>query len=53
VVTARCDGCGAYFDPREMVRVSYGGRYNAYSGTCDACAEEGAGVQIAVSNSVA
>ena len=36
VVTARCDGCGAYFNPREMVEVSPGGRYNAYMGTCTA-----------------
>ena len=37
VVTARCDECGAYFNPREMAQVSPGGRYNAYSGTCEAC----------------
>jgi len=36
VVTARCEGCGAYFNPREMVEVSPGGRYNAYMGTCTA-----------------
>ena len=38
VVTARCDGCGAYFNPREMARVSPGGRYDAYMGTCAMCA---------------
>lgn len=42
VVTARCDGCGAYFSPREMAEFSSGGRYNAYSGTCRACAKIGA-----------
>jgi hypothetical protein len=42
VVTARCDECGAYFNPREMAKVSPGGRYNAYSGTCESCAEVGA-----------
>jgi hypothetical protein len=41
VVTARCDLCGAYFNPREMAEYSPGGRYNAYSGICGACAEEG------------
>jgi hypothetical protein len=39
VVTARCDGCGTYYNPREMALVSPGGRYNAYSGTCGACAK--------------
>jgi hypothetical protein len=39
VVTARCDRCGVYFSPREMAQVSPGGRYNAYSGTCGACAK--------------
>jgi hypothetical protein len=48
VVTARCDGCGAYFNPREMERFSPGGRYNAYSGTCVACAEEGAREAVGV-----
>src|SRR5215212_11979809 len=43
VVTARCEGCGRYFNPREMAEFSPGGRYNAYSGTCRACAEEGTG----------
>ena len=42
VVVARCDRCGAYFNPREMAIVSTGGRYNAYSGTCRACANVGA-----------
>ena len=46
VVTARCEGCGGYFNPREMAEVSPGGRYNAYSGTCGACTEEGAGRTI-------
>jgi hypothetical protein len=38
VVTARCKGCGSYFNPRYMAEFSPGGRYNAYSGTCEACA---------------
>jgi hypothetical protein len=38
VVVAHCDGCGAYFNPREMAEVSPGGRHDAYSGTCGACA---------------
>jgi hypothetical protein len=38
VVTARCDQCGAYFNPSEMAEVSPGGRHDAYSGTCRACA---------------
>jgi transcription elongation factor Elf1 len=42
VVNARCEGCGAYFSPREMAEFSPGDRYNAYSGTCRACANVGA-----------
>jgi hypothetical protein len=37
VVVARCDGCGAYFNPREMAEFRPGGRYNTYSGTYWAC----------------
>ena len=48
VVTARCDGCGAYFNPRDMVEYSPGGRYNAYSGTCEACAKAGVCVRVEV-----
>jgi hypothetical protein len=40
-VTARCDTCWRYGNPRGFVEVSPGGRKNAYSGTCGACAEEG------------
>jgi hypothetical protein len=40
VVTARCEGCGRYFNPREMAQCSPGGRMDAYSGTCGGCAEE-------------
>ena len=43
VVTARCDGCGVYANPREFAEYSPGGRHGAYSGTCGACAEEGVG----------
>ena len=53
VVTARCDGCGAYYNPREMAEFSPGGRYNACSGTCGACAKVSAGVKSEVPNSVA
>jgi flavoprotein len=38
VVTARCSGCGRYSNPREFSDVALGGRKNAYSGTCRACA---------------
>ncbi len=38
VVTARCDRCGHYGNPREFVEVHPGGRKDAYSGTCGACA---------------
>jgi hypothetical protein len=41
VVMARCDGCGGYFNPRDMVQVTPGGRYNAYAGRCGACAKVG------------
>jgi hypothetical protein len=53
VVTARCDGCRAYFNPREMAEFSPGGRYNAYSWTGEACAKVDAGVPVEVPNSVA
>jgi hypothetical protein len=54
VVTGRCEVCGAYFNPREMAEYSPGGRYNAYSGTCEECAKVGAGAhQGEVPNSVA
>ena len=38
VVTARCDACGAYGNPREFSKVRLGGRKGAYSGTCRMCA---------------
>jgi ribosome-binding protein aMBF1 (putative translation factor) len=38
VVMARCDHCWRYGNPREFVEVRPGGRKNAYSGTCWACA---------------
>ncbi len=37
VVTARCNGCGAYGNPRGFADVRLGGRKGAYSGTCPAC----------------
>jgi hypothetical protein len=39
-VTARCDSCWRYGNPREFVEVSPGGRKNTYSGTCAECAGE-------------
>ena len=48
VVTARCEGCGAYFNPREMAEFSPGGRHNAYAGMCEACVEEGAREAVGV-----
>jgi hypothetical protein len=38
VVTARCDLCWRYGNPRDFVEVTPGGRKNAYAGTCGACA---------------
>jgi hypothetical protein len=40
VVTARCDSCGTYGNPREFSGVNLGGRKGAYSGTCATCAVE-------------
>ena len=40
VVMARCDHCWRYGNPRDFVEISPGGRKNAYSGTCAACAGE-------------
>lgn len=39
-VTARCDQCWGYGNPREFVAISPGGRKNAYSGTCAECAQK-------------
>lgn len=41
MVTARCDSCWRYGNPRDFVEVCRGGRKNAYSGTCLECAGEG------------
>jgi hypothetical protein len=38
-VTARCDLCWRYGNPREFAEVRLGGRKNAYSGTCLECAQ--------------
>jgi hypothetical protein len=43
VVTARCDRCGCYGNPREFAEVRPGGRKDAYAGTCQTCTEEGFG----------
>jgi hypothetical protein len=40
-VTARCDQCWRYGNPRESAEVRLGGRQNVYAGTCAECAEEG------------
>ena len=40
LVTARCDRCGAYGNPRGFSGLRAGGRHGAYSGTCPACAED-------------
>ncbi len=39
-VTARCDRCGGYGNPREFAEARPGGRKDAYSGTCGPCAKE-------------
>ena len=36
-VTARCDQCWCYGNPRDFVGLRLGGRKNAYSGLCPAC----------------
>ncbi len=38
VVTARCDRCGAYGNPRDFPQIHPGGRHGAFSGTCGVCA---------------
>jgi hypothetical protein len=40
MVTARCDVCGAYGNPRGFSGLRLGGRKGAYSGTCWMCAGE-------------
>jgi hypothetical protein len=40
VVTARCESCGRYGNPREFSVLALGGRHGALSGTCGACAGE-------------
>ena len=37
LVTARCDLCRTYGNPREFSDLRLGGRKGAYSGTCAAC----------------
>jgi hypothetical protein len=37
VVTARCDRCGVYGNPRDFKDARPGGRKDAYSGTCPEC----------------
>ncbi len=38
LVTARCDRCGGYGNPRDFSGLRASGRRGAYSGTCAACA---------------
>lgn len=38
VITARCDLCGWYGNPREFAKAGPGGRKDAYGGTCGPCA---------------
>jgi len=40
LVTARCDVCGAYGNPRGFSGVRLGGRKGAYSGICRECAAD-------------
>ena len=40
LVTARCDRCGAYGNPRDFSGLRAGGRHGAFSGTCRACAQD-------------
>ncbi len=40
VVTARCDHCGAYGNPRGFSGVRLGGRKGAYAGRCSECTGE-------------
>ena len=42
LVTARCERCGAYGNPRGFSGLRAGGRHGAYSGTCRACVGDGA-----------
>ena len=35
-VTARCDQCGRYGNPREFAEARPGGRKHAYAGICEA-----------------
>jgi hypothetical protein len=39
VIAARCDGCGAYVNPREIVPATLrpAARKDAYGGTCIRC----------------
>jgi hypothetical protein len=39
-VTARCNLCGHYGNPREFHEAEPGGRKDAYAGTCGMCAGE-------------
>lgn len=40
VVTARCNQCRGYFNPREMAQLSPGGRKAGFSGTCRMCTKK-------------
>ncbi len=46
LVSARCDRCSTYGNPREFAGLRAGGRHGAYSGTCASCAGEEARVAV-------
>jgi hypothetical protein len=37
IVSARCNSCGEWGNPREFSELSKGGRWDAYSGVCISC----------------
>src|SRR5215211_3921049 len=43
IITAGCDSCGTYGNPRDFEDASPGGRKGVYSGTCGECAKDGVG----------
>jgi hypothetical protein len=40
LVTARCDRCGGYGNPRDFAGLRAGGRRGAYSGACRECTQD-------------
>ena len=37
IAFARCDGCGHWLHPKEMVDLRKGGRWDGYGGCCSSC----------------